>query len=65
MKVRSSINIHAKSQVDRSMHNKNYGEGSNEAINYVWPKDLRLEGLIEALIIHWPVVVEWALVEEK
>ena len=40
MKVRSPINIHAESQIDRSTHNENLGEGSNEPI-----KGLRLGGL--------------------
>ena len=30
MKVQSPINFYARSQVDRSMHNENLGEGSNE-----------------------------------
>ena len=30
MQVRSQVNIPAKSQVDRSTHNKNLGEGSTE-----------------------------------
>ena len=46
MKVWSPVNIHANTQVDRSMH-ENLGEGSNEPPLrlYVWLKGLRLEGL--------------------
>ena len=47
MKVRSPINIHVKSQVDRSTHNENLGEGSNEPPLRIYDlqKGLRLEGL--------------------
>ena len=49
MKVRSPINIRAKSQADRSTYNENLGEGSNEALSptllYVWLKGLRIEWL--------------------
>ena len=47
MKVRIPINIHAKSQVDRSTHNENLGEGSNEPPleGICLAKGLRLEGL--------------------
>ena len=48
MKVRSPINIHAKSKVDRSTHNENLGEGSNDLPIlglFVWLKGFGLEGL--------------------
>ena len=45
MKVWSPINIHAKSQVDRSTHNENHGEGSNE----LPPPSLRLHVLLKGL----------------
>ena len=50
MKVRSPITIHAKYKVNRSTHNENLGEGSNEPSppplrEHVWLKGLRLKGL--------------------